>query len=592
MINKTPSTIQKELTINDLMAIIKELKVKRIVKTEEDEKTFSIIVCGVFKIKKDKNKNKITLHKLVYKESWKWSPVNTIPFPLPIFYRQVNADATKLWIQEAIKHIIKNLLNNDFVFTGEISVILSNKNIVTGSYINNYPIFMDKYEIKHKLKKLEKRKFTLDKAGMHISNYGKVKYHYNKLDHQPIELSIIQRMPYIKDNDYSNARKSFNLAIRKAIDPKTLSNYININCYSFSQECYADAILTTHSIFDITVERYLNFSNSPLSKIDTSLVPLAPLLRFSSSPALQLIKENQNPQYFSKTKIISKLINVPELSIGDLKYLRHSPKAYRCFIAGLIDHHRNDNHYIHSSLSLAMKIFRLNELKYYPVNVILRIASNAQTILIRLGYVNSEITNHHINHMMMIISRWLEYHIKLYKNIGYKKNARRWNMEINYLHHALDWLNAENVILRKNQMWPSFHRLAEEWTTRQNHDDYYEPKIPEKWNGLEIDWHATQSLLNNLRIKEIVTFTDLKNEGNEMEHCVTSYAPWCASERYRVFSLYLGEERATLGITLIQDSMKFLFDQIRGKNNSPVSTSMEKAGRKILKLVNQHLSKK
>lgn len=139
-------------------------------------------------------------------------------------------------------------------------------------------------------------------------------------------------------------------------------------------------------------------------------------------------------------------------------------------------------------------------------------------------------------------------------------------------------------------MWPSFYRLAEEWNRVHNDEDYYYGDIPKSWKGLNIDLNSIKHGLVNLRIKEIITYEDLKNEGREMEHCVASYVSWCANGEYRAFSLYLGEERATLGLAQMRDSMKFNFDQIRGKNNDPVSVAMEKAGRKILKMINQYLS--
>ncbi|EFO5895667.1 hypothetical protein HNS55_004240, partial [Salmonella enterica] len=133
---------------------------------------------------------------------------------------------------------------------------------------------------------------------------------------------------------------------------------------------------------------------------------------------------------------------------------------------------------------------------------------------------------------------------------------------------------------------------AEEWNRCVNDDYDVYKAIPESWNGLKIDLNSIKHGLTNLSIKEIVTYADLKNEGREMEHCVASYASWCANGQYKAFSLYLGEERATLGLAQMQNSMKYFFDQIRGKNNDSVSAAMEKAGRKILKVINQHLSKK
>lgn len=590
MLNEISIAVRKELTVNHLMDIIKELKVRRIVRTEEDEKFFDVIVCGVFRIRKDKNKDKITLHKLTYKNSWKWERTNKLPMTLPVFYKKGNQQETEAWLNIAIRHIVNSLLNRGCEFTGKINVIL-HKGKVIGSYLNNYPMYMDEAERGYRLQKTEKRTYKLSKKGMFINNHGKVKYDDTRY-HQPIDMSIMQRLPYIKECNYLNAFKSFNLAIRKAINPDILSRYIDIKCYTFLHSSNVDDVVDTHNVFNMTVESYFKFSNSPIATIEYNPSHLSPFYRLIPTSSYQLIKKNQDDYNFNKTKTISYLIKINSLSIKDLKFLRAAPKVYSHFIAGLVEHHKANHHSIDFAVKLAMNIFRLEEIKHYPVNIILSITRHSLTMLIRLGCIDDTLINNHIRDMMMIISRWLQYHVKLYKNIGYIKNRNRWRTEMNYLHHALDWINAEDVILRKNQMWPSFYRLAEEWNRCVNDDYDVYKAIPESWNGLKIDLNSIKHGLTNLRIKEIVTYADLKNEGREMEHCVASYASWCANGQYKAFSLYLGEERATLGLAQMQNSMKYFFDQIRGKNNDSVSATMEKAGRKILKVINQHLSKK
>jgi hypothetical protein len=595
MLTKAPLTLHKKtLTINDLMNTLSELKVKRIVRTEENEKSFSVVLCGTFKISKNKATDKISLFKLMYKNSWVWSRTKKFPITLPVFYNPSSSPISKDWMIESIKHIVNTLAKQDIELAGNINVILNKKKKVTGSYLNNYPMYTDEHERKWMLKNSEQRTYTLNKEGMHISEFGIVKYEQRNTSHQGIVDAVIQRMPYITDKDYSNAMKSFNLAIRKIINPKILSNYISVNCYSFSHNTDVSHLIHTQSVFGITIRSYLSFCELPYSTIDSRLNKLAPFFNIIEYPIFELLK-NEAGFNINKTKTLSTLINIKSLSLKDLKFLRGAPKAYSHFIYGLINRFEGGRNLpLSNYIPLAMKIFRLDETTHYPINIVLKVVVDALSFIRRHERLERRVTDteieNNINSMMMIISRWFEYHSQLYKNIGYKKNLRRWHEEMNYLHHALDWLDRNNVILRKNQMWPSFHRLAEEWTDRYHDNGYYDYKTPETWDGLNIEWENIPVKKDNLKAREITTFTDLKNEGREMEHCVASYASWCSSGQYRVISLYLGEERATMGLMRKQDSMLFILEQIRGIHNSPVSPAMEKAGKQTLKLINQHLS--
>lgn len=51
-----------------------------------------------------------------------------------------------------------------------------------------------------------------------------------------------------------------------------------------------------------------------------------------------------------------------------------------------------------------------------------------------------------------------------------------------------------------------------------------------EWKGTGINWKVIDN-----GVTELVTFEGLCNEGQEMEHCVASYAHWCASGAYLAF---------------------------------------------------------
>ncbi|EGO5187838.1 hypothetical protein H1492_005409, partial [Escherichia coli] len=159
----------------------------------------------------------------------------------------------------------------------------------------------------------------------------------------------------------------------------------------------------------------------------------------------------------------------------------------------------------------------------------------------------------------------------------------RWEMETNQLCHAIDWLLAEERLIHKNQEWPSFWRLSDEWTRQVKNNVI--PVIP-KWKGTGINWQKVDNGVN-----ELITFDALCQEGQEMEHCVASYADWCASGEYIAISVLMDNERATLGLSRKEHDLTYQFDQMRGIRNQAVSRNMLIKGRHILKIINSSLKR-
>ncbi|EGO4556508.1 hypothetical protein ITZ28_004857, partial [Escherichia coli] len=87
------------------------------------------------------------------------------------------------------------------------------------------------------------------------------------------------------------------------------------------------------------------------------------------------------------------------------------------------------------------------------------------------------------------------------------------------------------------------------------------------------------------------TFDALCQEGQEMEHCVASYADWCASGEYIAISVLMDNERATLGLSRKEHDLTYQFDQMRGIRNQAVSRNMLIKGRHILKIINSSLKR-
>ncbi|EGH1125816.1 hypothetical protein ID387_005153, partial [Escherichia coli] len=100
------------LTLHDVFKIYQNTGGLRLVKTEENEKYISIIICGVFRIRKNKKNNKITLwgYKLRDKHTGVWTRRNSFPGKIFLFWSKKSAYDMDDWLKYAISYIIKSLI--------------------------------------------------------------------------------------------------------------------------------------------------------------------------------------------------------------------------------------------------------------------------------------------------------------------------------------------------------------------------------------------------------------------------------------------------------------------------------------------------
>ncbi len=78
----------------------------------------------------------------------------------------------------------------------------------------------------------------------------------------------------------------------------------------------------------------------------------------------------------------------------------------------------------------------------------------------------------------------------------------------------------------------------------------------------------------------------LREEGQDMEHCVFSYLWDCTQQRYRVFSLQSKTERATLGLYIDPITHRCRYDQLRGYQNAAASNAMELVAKRLITQTN------
>jgi hypothetical protein len=90
------------------------------------------------------------------------------------------------------------------------------------------------------------------------------------------------------------------------------------------------------------------------------------------------------------------------------------------------------------------------------------------------------------------------------------------------------------------------------------------PYLSLQWNSHDLDWEMIDKNTNKWSIEELTSGYDLAVEGKEMVHCVSTYAPNCASGHSAIFSL-CKEGIRKVTIETNPNSNKIV--QLRGRHN-------------------------
>ncbi|WP_233268282.1 PcfJ domain-containing protein [Pantoea sp. BAV 3049] len=527
---------------------------------KEDDKFITICICGVFRIQRNKKTNSVTQW-ILYDE---WKKRKELPVFISLFWSPSDSFRMNDWLDEAVKHVLKYVTSNGYRIHCESQLFR----------VRNWRT-LDTYFIETMFPDEVKNCF----AGSLCNELGfknvicseetrHTRQKWNNL-YKEVQQKITQRAwKFISIETRTAASKLLSKHIWLMIDKPTFSY--------FAKSCYCS--MTHDALIHSSFAKYINFSRKITFTKGVDFGGLWPMV--------SLLTETKDSRKFilkGKTRELYDLLPVKQLTYGDFKSLRHSAFSLTTsFKKRFLNHH-------HHLIPLAVKFIRNPLVKCYPVKVI------NQTLIfferIFYDYFDGEVvTQQNQEDALRICNKWLEYHQDMFKNIGYRGQEQRWETEANHLSHALDWYVRSEPAIHKNQTWSSFWRLSQEWTRRLRNDNEWDGElnvaIPE-WQGTGVNWKEIYSDVN-----EITTFKDLCREGGEMEHCIASYADLCASGRYLAFSVLHNNERATLGLSRIEQTILYRFDQMRGINNEAVSRSMLIKGKKILKEVNHLIAKK
>ncbi|EBK2975288.1 PcfJ domain-containing protein [Salmonella enterica subsp. enterica serovar Muenchen] len=551
--DQTLVSSKQSLTLHDVFKICQNAGVLRLVKTEENEKYIRIIICGIYRIQKNKKNGKVSMwgYKLNDKDSGVWCRRNSLPGNVHLFWSKKAAFDMDDWLGRAIKYIIKSLIEAGYSIDDKLYLYRVRSSNGRSKFISTLsPSNIYGYQYEDLCTCLGKTQtFQYPTNVKYISKHQLLEEIEKKIYHRAYKVVGV-------DNEF-NASKSLSKNIWMMVDKSIFTKYARASHCS----------ITYNSVRQAIFEDYLDFSKRIHIANDVDfggLWPMVGRLRHQYKTGRFILS--------GKTKELFEKLRFPcEISYGEFRNLRH----IRLSLVYALNNNR------HESFRVIARLLRHPLIKRYPVKVIYWI----------IDYLENRYYPEKEDDIYRVCSKWLEYHRDLFKNIGFHEHnlepwqTSRWEMEKNQLCHAIDWLldEYEEPLIHKNQEWPSFWRLSNEWTQRVRQNATAAIK---EWKGTGINWQAIDN-----GVSELVTFDSLCNEGQEMEHCVASYADWCAVGKYLAISVSIENERATLGLSRTEQDVTYQFDQMRGIRNQAVSRNMLNKGKRILKTINTTLAK-
>lgn len=143
---------------------------------------------------------------------------------------------------------------------------------------------------------------------------------------------------------------------------------------------------------------------------------------------------------------------------------------------------------------------------------------------------------------------------------------------------VLDWFSTEGTKAGEpnaRNTWAGIERKSHAW-----HEHMWQASA----TSHALAWNSALEacVMGGGNVVPLTTSKALFAEGRVMHNCVSTYDEYCASGRYRMFSLVLGAERATLGIEQVGDCWKL--DQVVGMCNGSVSPQMEAVAQEVARL--------
>ncbi|MCD1416877.1 PcfJ domain-containing protein [Vibrio parahaemolyticus] len=188
-----------------------------------------------------------------------------------------------------------------------------------------------------------------------------------------------------------------------------------------------------------------------------------------------------------------------------------------------------------------------------------------------------------------VVLRWAQYFRTMVGQVKVRKQSEQWRRALRQFDDIFDWVVREDVAVHKNQTWYSLVQQHDCWIAELNAHRQAQDAEQDETTWQAAKWTPFDA--QGITIEEITLGKRLREEGQEMEHCVFSYLWDCSQQRYRVFSLRSESERATLGLYIDPVTHRCRYDQLRSRGNGEVETVLERVANQLIKQINANVVK-
>ncbi|KGT34453.1 hypothetical protein HC02_17705 [Vibrio parahaemolyticus] len=183
-----------------------------------------------------------------------------------------------------------------------------------------------------------------------------------------------------------------------------------------------------------------------------------------------------------------------------------------------------------------------------------------------------------------VVFRWAQYFKNMIGHVKVRKHREQWRRALRQFDDVLSWIDRESITVHKNQTWYALMQRHDNWIAEINARAEALDAEQDEATWQAAKWTSFDS--KGIHIEEITLGKRLREEGQDMEHCVFSYLWDCTQQRYRVFSFQSQDERVTLGLYVDPITHQCRYDQLRGHQNAAASNAMEQVAKLLIVKIN------
>ena len=536
---------EKIININKFNNLLSLMNIYLIADHKESEKTTDIILCGMFKISKNKKNGKISIYSAklnidqetrALTKNWILLKSPTTPFNIPLFWSESRGrNNARSILRNSIKNVIVQLVENNVeldlstFIIGEIDAatfrnaakknnnLLSDFNTLKNiteikilgvdanpAYYNhlksvnnndaNFSLFIDAMKITQEDFLKNYRKVTKN-GNRDILIAKKHRYLLSKKHHRKniteknfleivslITDQIMDKSYYFLTKDtFIASSKKISGALWGMIDNKRFSEMCKSMFYSGSHFSKSHDLILKSSM-DAVFADYYNFVNRVTVADGVNLGGAYSILG-------QFIKTKKQKITISSdsSSDISKIFNsIYPFTTGDVKKIRRlSPVTSLAYLKFLLASRNSDDKKFLSTLASDYFI------KRYPVAVISKILHLARTNI--LGKNESPLNKSHYR----IFYKWLQHNSEEYKKKGFSKNINFWTQSIDELENTIHHFQQNFIFINNNMHYDAMLSMA---TPPVQHNNFGNNEVDEDNEGLFIQQNVSDEDLSSERL--------------------------------------------------------------------------------------------